>query len=120
MAVSVNVSGIAEFEQAMLRLDSALQIQVHNYLVNWAADVKALAQRLVPVRSGYLKSTIYATVKAWVVDVGAEATYAAFVENGTQYMKDNPFIYPAVYQYLPELEQIILEAIDAAKVEAGL
>jgi HK97 gp10 family phage protein len=54
------------------------------------------------------------------VDVGAEATYAAFIENGTQYMKDKPFIYPAVYQYLSELEQIILEAIDAAKAEAGL
>mgnify|MGYP000868278871 CR=1 FL=1 len=120
MVVSFDVQGLDEFQAALFRLDSAMQIQVHNNLVSWAADVKALAERLVPVRTGYLKSTIYATVKEWVVDVGAEATYAAFVENGTQYMKDKPFIYPAVYQYLPELEQIILEAIDAAKAEAGL
>lgn len=104
----------------MLRLDSALQSEVHNYLVQWAADVKALAEKLVPVRSGYLRSTIFATVKYWVVSVGAEATYAAAVEYGTCYMKDQPFIYPAVYQYFPELERIILAAIDAAKAEAGL
>lgn len=104
----------------MLRLDSALQTQVHEFLVQWAAEVKALAERLVPVRTGYLKSTIYATVKQWVVDVGAEATYAAAVEFGTRRMKDQPFIYPAVYAYFPELEEIILAAIDAAKAEAGL
>lgn len=104
----------------MLSFDSALQVEVHNQLVRWAAEVKALAERLVPVRTGYLKSTIYATVKEWVVDVGAQATYALFVENGTRYMKDQPFIYPAVYAYFPELEQIILAAIDAAKAEAGI
>ncbi len=104
----------------MLRLDSALQIQVHNQLVRWAADVKALAEQLVPVRTGHLRSTIFATVKDWVVSVGAEATYALFVENGTRYMKERPFIYPAINQYLPELEQIILAAVDAAKAEAGL
>jgi HK97 gp10 family phage protein len=111
---------VEEFQVAMSRLDSALQIEVHNNLVRWAGEVKALAERLVPVRTGYLRSTIFATVKEWVVDVGAQATYAAYVENGTRVMKGKPFIYPAVYQYVPELEQIILEAIDAAKAEAGL
>jgi len=120
MEVSFDVEGIVEFQQAMLSFDSALQIEVYNQLVRWAAEVKALAERLVPVRTGYLRSTIFATVKEWVVDVGAEATYALFVENGTRYMKDQPFIYPAVYQYFPELEQIILAAIDAAKAEANL
>jgi HK97 gp10 family phage protein len=104
----------------VVRFDPALQAQVHDFLVQWAAEVKALAERLVPVRTGYVKSTIDAPVKQWVVDVGAEATYAAFVENGTRYMKDQPFIYPAVYAYFPELERMILLAIDVAKVEAGL
>jgi phage protein, HK97 gp10 family len=104
----------------LLRLDPALQEQVNRYLVQWASEVKALAQQLVPVKTGYLQSSIYAVVKDWVVSVGTEATYAYFVEAGTRNMKAQPYLIPALEQYLPQLEQIILSAIDAAKVEAGL
>lgn len=82
--------------------------------------MKALAEKLVPVRTGYLRSTIFAKVYEWVVTFGAEATYAAAIELGTRRMKDQPFIYPAVYAYFPQLEEVILAAIDAAKMEAGL
>ena len=104
----------------MLQFDSGMQRQVHRFLVSWAADVKALARKLVPVKTGHLQSTIYAEVKDWVVDVGADATYAYFVEQGTKYMRAQPYLYPAIQAYLPELETVILEAIDAAKAEAGL
>ena len=60
----------------MLRLDVALQNQVIRFLISWAADVKTLARQLVPVKTGYLQSKIYATVKDWTVNVGAEAAYA--------------------------------------------
>jgi HK97 gp10 family phage protein len=120
MDVSFDVSGLAELQDVMVRLDSALQAQVHGYLLQWADAVKAMAEQLVPVRTGYLKSTIYATVKDWVADIGAKATYAVFVEQGTRYMKAQPFLYPALAAYLPQLEQIILAAIDAATSEAGL
>ena len=114
------MTGIAEFQAAMLKLDAALQNQVYRYLVSWAADVKALARKLVPVRTGHLQSTIYATVSNWVVNIGADATYAYFVEAGTKYMAAQPYLYPAIQAYLPRLESVILQAIDAAKVEAGL
>ena len=97
-----------------------MQRQVHSQLASWAADVKALAKQLVPVRTGHLRSSIYATIKEWVADIGAEATYAYFVELGTRHMKAQPYLYPAIQEYLPRLEQIILEAIDRAKAEAGL
>ncbi len=116
----MRVSGLVEFRDAMLRLDPALQAQVNAYLVRWAAEVEALARKLVPVRTGYLQSTIYAIVKEWLANVGAEATYAYFVEKGTRYMAAQPYIYPAVQAYLPQLEQVILAAIDAAKAEVGL
>ena len=120
MEVACDVTGIAEFQAAMLQFDSGMQNQVYRFLASWAADVKALARKLVPVKTGYLQSTIYATVQDWVVNVGADATYAYFVEQGTQRMRAQPYLYPAIEAYLPELEQMILEAIDTAKAEAGL
>ena len=104
----------------MQRLDAAMQQQVQNCLVDWAEAIKAEAQKLVPVRTGYLRSTIYAKVKEWVAEVGAEAAYALFVEFGTRYMQAHPFLHPAIQTHLPELESIIISAIEQAKVEAGL
>lgn len=118
--MTCDIEGDEEFTAAMESFDSAMQRHVHRLLVSWAADVKALAMQLVPVRTGHLRSTIYAVVKEWVVEVGAEATYALFVELGTRYMAARPYLFPAVQEYLPQLEQIILEALDAAKSEAGL
>jgi HK97 gp10 family phage protein len=114
------VEGIEEFQAAMLQFDGALQNQVYRFLASWAADVKAEAMRLVPVRTGYLRSTIYARISEWVAEIGAEATYAYWVEFGTRYMRAQPYLYPAIQAYLPQLEAVILAAIDAAKAEAGL
>ena len=118
--VACDVEGIEEFQAAMLQFDSALQNQVHRFLTSWAADVKAEAMRLVPVKTGHLRSTIYATIQNWVVNIGADATYALFVELGTIHMRAQPFLYPSIQAYLPELEVMILAAIDAAKAETGL
>ena len=104
----------------MKRFDSGMQRQVYKYLANWAADVKAEAMRQVPVRTGHLRSTIYAKIKEWVAEIGAKATYALFVELGTKYMQAQPYLYPAIQQYLPELEAVIVLAIEQAKAEAGL
>ena len=118
--MACDVTGVEEFQAAMLKLDSALQNQVYRFLASWAADVKALARQLVPVKTGHLQSTIYATVQNWVVNIGADATYAYFVEAGTKYMAARPYLYPAIEVYLPQLEGMIVAAIDAAKAEAGL
>ena len=104
----------------MQSFDSGMQRQVHSQLASWAADVKALARQLVPVRTGHLRSSIYANIKEWAADIGAEATYAYFVELGTRHMKAQPYLYPAIQEHLPRLEQIILEAIERSKAEAGL
>lgn len=104
----------------MLKFDGALQNQVYRFLASWAADVKAEAMRLVPVRTGYLRSTIYARIKDWVAEIGAEATYALFVELGTRHMRAQPYLFPAIQAYLPQLEFNIIGAIEQAKTEADL
>jgi len=122
MAVEItcDVEGVEEFKAAMERLQSAMQRHVHRQLTNWAADIKALARQLVPVRTGRLRSSIYAKIREWVAEIGAEAAYALFVELGTRYMRARPYLYPAIQEHLPRLEQIVCEAVDAAKAEAGL
>jgi HK97 gp10 family phage protein len=118
--ISCDIEGFEEFKAAIERFDSGMQTHVHQQLASWATDVEALAKQLVPVRTGHLRSTIYARIQEWVAEVGAEATYALFVEFGTRYIKARPFLFPAVQEHLPRLEQIICEAIDAAKMEAGM
>ena len=122
MAVEVtcNLEGVEEFKKAVEKLDSAMQRQIREQLAKWAANVKDAAKQLAPVRTGYLRSSLYAEIQGWTAKIGAEASYAGFVEFGTRYMQARPYIYPALQRHLPQLEQIILEALDAAKREAGL
>lgn len=118
--VSLDADGIEEFQEAMSKFDSGMQRNVHQYLASLAADIKAEAMRLVPVRAGYLRSTIYARIQEWIAKIGADATYALFVEFGTKNMQAQPYLWSAIQEYLPQLENIICQAIDAARAEANL
>lgn len=122
MSVSVNidVSGGEGFAAAMARFDDAVKSRVQGQLLDWIEVVKIDAERLVPVRTGYLQSTIYAKCQDWQVQVGAEATYAAAVEFGTNNARAQPYLNPAVEAYLPTLERFIVQALDSAKAEAQL
>jgi HK97 gp10 family phage protein len=117
--ITCDVDGIEEFQAAMQRFDTAMQNQVRRFLMSWAADVKAAAMRNAPVRTGHLRSSIYATIKDWVAQIGAEATYALFVELGTRHMRAQPYLWPATQEYLPSLEMNIVGALEQAKAEAG-
>ncbi|MCW3993636.1 MAG: HK97 gp10 family phage protein [Candidatus Bathyarchaeota archaeon] len=118
--MSCYVEGVEEFKQAMQTFDSSMQKHVRRQLESWAEDVKALAKKLVPVRTGHLRNTIYAKIREWVAEIGAEAAYALFVEFGTRYMQARPYLFPAVRENLPRLERIICDALEQAKAEAGL
>jgi HK97 gp10 family phage protein len=71
------------------------------------ADMEDLAKSLVPVRTGYLQSTIYHTATGFILDFGAEADYASYVEFGTYRMAPRPYLRPA----LDGSSQKILDAI---------
>lgn len=63
----------------------------------WALNVSRLAKARAPVRTGYLKKSIYARKigpKAWRVRVGA--SYGIYVEYGTRYMAAQPYLRPAI------------------------
>jgi HK97 gp10 family phage protein len=118
--ISCDVEGVEEFQQAMQRFDAAMVERVRGWLLGWMQRVQDAARAKVPVRTGYLRSSIYAKISEWVAEVGAEATYALFVELGTRRMRARPYLVPALEEHLAELEINIVGAIEQAKAEAGL
>ncbi len=118
--VQINLVGAEEFARAMSHFDAEMQAKVQTRLAEWAETVKTEAIRLAPVRTGYLRSTIYARTQERQTIVSVEASYAAAVEFGTRYSQAKPFLQPALQEHLPELERFMLEAVDSAKTEAGL
>ena len=78
------------------------------------------AERNAPMRTGYLKSTVYGEASEWVAKVGADAAYAYFVEFGTRFMAAQPYLIAAIQEFSPELEMNIIGAIEQAKWQAGL
>jgi HK97 gp10 family phage protein len=118
--IAVDVAGAEEFKQAVARFTTEMQNQVHAQLVEWADGVKTEAKRLVPVRTGYLRSSIFSRIREWTAEVGAETAYAANVEFGTRYAAAHPFLQPAVEARLPALERVLSAAVELAKAEAGL
>jgi HK97 gp10 family phage protein len=120
ITVKLDVAGSEEFRAAISRFDSAMQRRIEEQLSQWAQGVKLEAERLVPVRTGYLQSSIFAKSGGWEIQVGAEAEYAAVVEFGTFNMRAQPYLTPAIQAQLPSLERVMLDAIDSAKTEASL
>jgi len=121
--VVLEISGVEELVNSLETFNEEFIRGLHMKLLHWALAVREYARSLAPVRTGYLRSSIYAEVKSdvkeHVTKFGAKASYAIYVEFGTRYMRAKPYLYPAVQEYLPELERVIIEAIEEAKKEAG-
>jgi HK97 gp10 family phage protein len=122
MSVSINVdiNGAQEFSNALSRFDLEMQRQIQQNLSVWGQAVRAKAESLAPARTGYLRNSIIVKNQDWQIEVGAEAAYAATVEFGTRNQRAQPFLMPAIEENLPNLEKVMLEVLDSAKVEAQL
>ena len=80
-----------------------------------------VARELVPVRTGYLKSTIAAEIgeaNIGEVTVEASAEYAQYVEFGTYRQMAQPYFIPAIEAALEEWGLAAQEAYDEALKEA--
>jgi HK97 gp10 family phage protein len=119
MSISINVdlSGTTSFSEALNSFDSAIKTRVQQRLVDWATSVKAEAEKMVPVRTGYMQSTIFVAVQEWQLVIGAKAEYAAAIEFGTTHSKAKPYLTPALEAQKPALEQTLLDALEQAKSE---
>ncbi len=98
----------------MSKVDTNMQIEVQDYLQGFGNLIKSDAIADAPERTGFLKSTIYARVKEWVLYIGAWADYAKFQEFGTRYIQGVHFISNAIQNRWPQISEFMNRAIKEA------
>ena len=121
MSVEMNVSieGLPELRAKLEQLDVGMKEQVRYALAFEGEKIKTTAQALCPVRTGYLRSTIFARIEDWFLKVGALAHYAAYVEFGTRFMEAHRFLSRALELRMQALIDTVNRAIDQAIAEAS-
>lgn len=88
--------GIEQLKQVLDRAPSELKTRIHKKMDEKSRDVVFFAKHYVPVRTGYLQSTInYRSVGFLEFIIGAYADYAGWVECGTSKMRAQPYLRPA-------------------------
>lgn len=127
--IRLDVGGVEQLRAKMLRLDETMRLRVWERLQDIGTHIKVEAQRLCPVRTGFLRSTIYAsmdppspmgmTEKQWILKVGAWASYARYQEFGTRYIQAREFLRRAIEMHLPQLSEVVAEALRLAAEEAA-
>lgn len=81
---------------------------INECLEESAQVVQEKADRLCPVRTGFLRSTLMHTLfkKRHEALIGVTAYYGGFVELGTSRMTPRPFLRPALLDSWPEIRAI--------------
>jgi HK97 gp10 family phage protein len=112
MPVSIRVQVDASAAIAMLRAGAAnMPNAIANSLERAGQNMVNYAQGIVPVRTGYLRSTITYEADEEELTLTATASYAGFVEFGTSRMAADPYLRPAFYAVMPQIADDLLEAI---------
>ncbi|MCJ7506340.1 hypothetical protein MUP05_07740 [Candidatus Bathyarchaeota archaeon] len=117
--MSFSVSILEDTASAMLKsVSENLQAKVHVKFLEIGHQMIIYASMIVPVRTGYLRSTIFfVAVEGLAYSFGASADYSLFVEIGTYRTRAQPFIQPTVEvfasMFLDAVVQAVMEACRA-------
>jgi HK97 gp10 family phage protein len=100
-----------EVQSVINQIMNAVSESVNASLLQAGEEIVSEAQRVVPVKTGYLRSTIGILESGPnSITVGATAPYSAFVELGTRFMRPRPYLSPAVnHMVASRLQDIIIE-----------
>jgi HK97 gp10 family phage protein len=85
-----------------------LQKEVEAELDVVGADMEDLARSLVPVRTGFLRDSIYHKAAEFELEFGATADYSSYVEFGTSRMPARPYLRPALDGSMQRIADAIL------------
>lgn len=99
--------GYPEVQRSLLMLRINIEPEGQAFLMDMAKAIYERANQLVPVRTGFLKSTINVLVEEGNISVMAWAFYAGFVEFGTSRMAPRPFMRPAVQEVANTLAGVL-------------
>jgi HK97 gp10 family phage protein len=117
--LEMKCEGLEELQQKVQRLDSTMKTKVQQQLANLAESIKETGKQIVPIRTGYLRSTIFTETQEWTVKVGSNAHYAVYVEFGTRFMRGFHFLSRTLEIHLPYLTKLIDNSVGEAITEAS-
>lgn len=117
--MEMQFEGRDEFQLKMEQIDASMKMRVQQRLEELAESIKETAQSMAPVRTGYLRSTIFTEAIEWAVKIGASAPYAAYVEYGTRFVQGRRFISQALELHRLQLVNIVDEAVNESIVEVN-
>jgi len=110
----IDVENIDDFGRYMDKADTNIQLAVRAELQTFGDRIKSDAEKDAPVLTGFLRSTIYARVKEWVLYVGAWADYAKFQEYGTRYIRGLHFVSNAIQTHWSQIREYMARAVNDA------
>ncbi len=98
----------------MDKADTNIQLAVRAELQNFGNLIESDAKQDAPVLTGFLRSTIYAKVKEWVLYIGAWADYAKFQEFGTRYIEGLHFLSNNIQKHWSQIREYMARAVNEA------
>jgi hypothetical protein len=129
---AIRVTGLAELNRALRKVDTDLPKQIRLALNQAAEDVAAGARSTVPKRSGKAAASYKArsTRTAARVAMGsARAPYAPWLDFGGKtgkgksvsrpFYKEGRYLFPALRKQRPQFEQKLLDAVMGVAKDAG-
>ena len=118
--MEMHIDGLPALREKLKRLDDGMKRNVHEAMLFEAEAMKNTARARCPVRTGRLRDSIYAKVRDWILELGATAPYAAYLERGTRFIKPpRRFLANAVWLRMQSLVNRVNRAIGDAIREAS-
>jgi HK97 gp10 family phage protein len=110
----VTFTGAEETQAFFAQAPAALQKAIKKSLKQAATLIKQEAIWNCPVRTGYLRTTIFYSVNGDEMGftVGAKAPYGGYVEFGTRYMQAQPYIRPAFITVMTSIRSAMSQEIE--------
>jgi HK97 gp10 family phage protein len=112
--------GIPEMEKRVVRILGGVRERMEVGTEKAAYDLRDEVKRRAPVRTGRLRSAIYATRQpgmkpVYIVGIDlARALYGRFIEFGTSRMAAHPFVRPAIQAGTPKAKATLQEEMQIA------
>jgi len=105
------IEGLEELNVLFKNLGPEITKQFHEITGRFATSILSQMNQRVPVRTGYLKSTIASSVSPNLTELYVTADYAKFVNYGTRRMAARPFFTGPVEEQTPEMITELNDAI---------
>ena len=109
---SVQSIGYDQIQRGLLLLQLNIDPIATEFLGDIAGAIFKRANELVPVKTGFLKSSIQVLIEGDNIVVGAFAPYAGFVEFGTSKMPPKPYLRPAVQEQAETLAGLFFRKLE--------